>query len=414
MSTENIKQISIKIQFQEEVRRFRIALNITYKELCDILNKIFSIDVKNRDLYSLFYYDDENEPVVFSSDLELQEAFRFIEETETTLFKLFVTEKKNNRKKKKISKKIEKNQQVEIEEEEKDQNFSQFFNNFFGQQQQQQQNPLLFVQNILNNPNKLMMIFQHASELFQQIKDDIVVLSKNQKVTNWLKSVHERLLSGVFELIKNGENQLELFLIQVDSLLEISDLSKEIQQKIKKVAEIISNKMIQIKDLIGENLLLPLLNMLSQGSNSPNIFNNLQSLVGGFQNNMQNQSQCNNNPLFSFLQNFGQQQQSQQQDNNLNEKKKQQQLEETTFTGKERLLGKKNNDQKENKMEMEKEQEQEQNKTGNESVESLYQEELTQLSQIGLFDRETNLFYLKKYNGDVKKTANAILSRIEN
>ncbi|KAJ6250557.1 hypothetical protein M0813_15365 [Anaeramoeba flamelloides] len=168
--------------------------------------------------------------------------------------------------------------------------------------------------------------------------------------------------------------------------------------------------------------------MLSMGNNSPNIFNNLQSLVGGFQNNMQNQSQCNNNPLFSFLQNFGQQQQqqqqqqsqsqsqSQQQDNNLNEKKKQQQLEETTFTGKENLLGKKNNDQKENKMEMEKEQEQEQeqNKTGNESVESLYQEELTQLSQIGLFDRETNLFYLKKYNGDVKKTANAILSRIEN
>ncbi|KAJ6250556.1 sequestosome-1 [Anaeramoeba flamelloides] len=118
MSTENIKQISIKIQFQEEVRRFRIALNITYKELCDILNKIFSIDVNNRDLYSLFYYDDENEPVIFSSDLELQEAFRFIEETETTLFKLFVTEKKNNRRKKKISKK-KKNQQVETKKKKK-------------------------------------------------------------------------------------------------------------------------------------------------------------------------------------------------------------------------------------------------------------------------------------------------------
>eukprot|EP01155_Anaeramoeba_flamelloides_P017284 Anaeramoba_flamelloidesa567057_888.p2 GENE.a567057_888~~a567057_888.p2 ORF type:complete len:150 (+),score=65.30 a567057_888:95-544(+) len=103
-NNNNTASISVKVYFDQQFRRFSVSDETTHKELCELLQQIFNIDM-TENKYTLRYKDDEEEYVLFTSDLELNEALLFAKQNKPPILRLFLTKD---------------NQQVEIEEEEED------------------------------------------------------------------------------------------------------------------------------------------------------------------------------------------------------------------------------------------------------------------------------------------------------
>ncbi|KAJ6229919.1 hypothetical protein M0813_07332 [Anaeramoeba flamelloides] len=101
---KNTTSISIKVFFNQEFRRFSVSGETTYNELCELLQQIFNIDMKENK-FTLRYKDDEEEFVLFSSDLELDEALSFAKQSNPPILRLFLATA---------------NKEVEIEEEEEE------------------------------------------------------------------------------------------------------------------------------------------------------------------------------------------------------------------------------------------------------------------------------------------------------
>jgi len=91
--SNNIEQLfTLKASYKEDIRRFSVPLNINFTELTERVLHLFNLNNNSthRNSYDLFYLDNENDWIKLSSDVELEEAKRFLVKNENTTLRLEV------------------------------------------------------------------------------------------------------------------------------------------------------------------------------------------------------------------------------------------------------------------------------------------------------------------------------------
>eukprot|EP01155_Anaeramoeba_flamelloides_P000720 Anaeramoba_flamelloidesa1053497_81.p2 GENE.a1053497_81~~a1053497_81.p2 ORF type:complete len:332 (+),score=84.57 a1053497_81:1308-2303(+) len=242
MSTKTSEVMSLKVHFENEIRRWSMPLNSSYNELCEILNKLFEIDVRDRTQYSLKYKDDEDEFVVFTTDLELREAMRFATTTDRPLLRLFIVKVSKKKTKKTVRTVPKRNQQM---------------NSCFQRRRGRCCHPFNFMK-----MNPMFMLPPKLKNSFKDLKGidkRIEKLIQNKKVVDWFKESLPRLGEILESLIDNGAIEIETVLVQIQSLLEESKLPQEIQTEITNLSTLLINKIVQMKEIITD---LPIVQMI--------------------------------------------------------------------------------------------------------------------------------------------------------
>ncbi|KAJ6237226.1 protein clmp1 [Anaeramoeba flamelloides] len=439
MSTKTSKVMSLKVHFENEIRRWSMPLNSSYNELCEILNKLFEIDVRDRTQYSLKYKDDEDEFVVFTTDLELREAMRFATTTDRPLLRLFIVKVTKTKTKKTIRTIPKRNQQM---------------NSCFQRRRGRCCHPFNFMK-----MNPMFMLTPKLKNSFKDLKGidkRIEKLIQNKKVVDWFKVSLPRLGEILESLIDNGAIEIETVLVQIQSLLEESKLPQEIQTEITNLSTLLINKIVQMKEIITD---LPIVQMIKSffgtgkgKSQLPfpfpfpfpmeGMFGTM--MKGMFPNPQKNcffRTKLGKNGGFTFHKHF------EKEKENKKEKEKEKEIEKETEKEKEIeiQIDQENENEMENEMENEKkndiqieQEEKDENKESNEinftpleeieeffevkenevketkenvlQKEIEYANEMEQLIGIGLVDLELNTKLLKKFKGNVRRVANAILN----
>ncbi|KAJ6240928.1 sequestosome-1 [Anaeramoeba flamelloides] len=242
MNKLNLKnQISIKIFYQEECRRFSVSEKIDYNELCTIVGDTLSIEFK-QDQHFLSYQDEEDELIIFSTDLELSEAFKFAQTFNRSILRLFVSiyenkkhkryEQKENKKQKRFEQKEnEKQERIEQKEENDDSSESLSFSD-----EEKLMIPYL--------PRKL---YKELQNFLLQIQDDLDKFLNNSLFIEWLKSHFLQILQEYQQIYENGEIQTKLFSNSLKKFLENIEIEPETKDKIEQLFLLIAQKMIKIK-----------------------------------------------------------------------------------------------------------------------------------------------------------------------
>ncbi|KAJ6232223.1 hypothetical protein M0813_05144 [Anaeramoeba flamelloides] len=466
MTNKMQKVMSIKVHFGNEIRRWSMQRNGSYNDLCLVLNKLFQIDVSDRKQYSLQYKDDEDEFVVFTTDLELREAIRFASTSERPLLRLFIVKAKSKKQPQKQKKKtVSKNgQQKRTNGCQKRRCCNSPFN-------------FMNIPSMFFFPPELTNIFNDLVGLGDRVEK----LVQNKKVVGWFKEVLPRLQKIFESLIENGAIEIETVHVQIQSLLEESKLSKEIQKEITNLSTPVINKIVQGKYLLSDLPIGQLFkNFFGKGLGKvpfPFPMNGMfcPMMKGMFpQKNCPSKNKCTKKCGFKCF--------KESENENLTKNKEQElELEQEKEKEKEIELEKEKEKEKEEEIVIEKEKEEEEEfipleeieqffevkeTKENEEIEKIveteeneetqeievketeetnetketeetketketeeiketketketkeilkqemeYEEEMIKLIEIGLVDLELNLKLLKKFKGNVRKTANAILS----
>ncbi|KAJ3450558.1 hypothetical protein M0812_06741 [Anaeramoeba flamelloides] len=221
---EKNEKISIKVYYDEDCRRFSVSENITYDELCELLEEILSVEFK-KDQYTLRYKDEEDEFIFFSTDLELSEAFKFAQKNEMPILRLFV------------SGALELEQEQEKETEFEQERYYDSSDSSTSSDEEDLLIPYL--------PRKL---YKELQEFLLQMQQDLDKLLKNELFTKLLESNYLQILQEYQQIIANGEKQTKLFSNYLDKLLENVEIEPEIKDKIKNMLVLIAQKLRTIKE----------------------------------------------------------------------------------------------------------------------------------------------------------------------
>ena len=81
----SVKSLLVKVQREDEVRRFNILININWEDFSSRIEKLFSLSEVS---YALKYKDDDGDDVSVDSQAELEEAIRLAKETSTLRIKI--------------------------------------------------------------------------------------------------------------------------------------------------------------------------------------------------------------------------------------------------------------------------------------------------------------------------------------
>ncbi|KAJ3426607.1 sequestosome-1 [Anaeramoeba flamelloides] len=231
MNKLNLKnQISIKIICQEECRRFSVSENITYNELCTLIEETHLI-VFNKDQHFLLYKDEEDEFIIFSTDLELREAIKFAQTFNGSILRLFVSIDENKKLKRFEQKENEKQKRFEQKEENDDSSDS-----VSSSDEEKLMIPYL--------PRKL---YKELQNFLLQIQDDLDKLLNNELFIEWLKCHYLQILQEYQQIITNGEIQTKLFSNSLKKFLENFETEQQMKDKIKNLFILIAQKLIKIK-----------------------------------------------------------------------------------------------------------------------------------------------------------------------
>ena len=93
---------TLKLSYQDEIRRVPINTDFTYSQLKSHTRKLFT-DLKDGSILKFYWIDDENDRVAISSDIELMDALSTMEKKGTNAYRFEVcrnnvaNEEKNER-----------------------------------------------------------------------------------------------------------------------------------------------------------------------------------------------------------------------------------------------------------------------------------------------------------------------------
>ncbi|KAJ6228175.1 morphogenesis protein sog2 [Anaeramoeba flamelloides] len=237
------QDISIKIEYSKEHRRFSIKQEIKYIDFCKIIDQLFKSDtVKENKDYLFNYKDDEEELIVFSSDLEFKEAIRYSLENQKGLLKIYLTKVCNIRP-------IKIFDQKEIKETVILQNKIQLKNKFNEQTCNMHSQTSCFEQKLV----------QELHNSILALKKDVNELMHKNCVVSWFMGISKKVVEVLIQLAEKGESEIDLFLKTIQDFLDHTKMPKDIQDRIMKIATFVAAKIIYIRSTNSGLPLIPFL-----------------------------------------------------------------------------------------------------------------------------------------------------------
>ncbi|KAJ3439077.1 sequestosome-1 [Anaeramoeba flamelloides] len=116
--------VTVKINYNQQVRRIRAKSNISLVEIYQYLDKLFSPDQITNSNHYLKYVDDEGDMITLTSELELQEALSLVKTLKPPYLRLYLEkyylEKEKDidtEKEKETKKEKEKEKEIETEQQ---------------------------------------------------------------------------------------------------------------------------------------------------------------------------------------------------------------------------------------------------------------------------------------------------------
>ncbi|KAJ6245598.1 hypothetical protein M0813_20017 [Anaeramoeba flamelloides] len=237
------QEISIKIEYSKEHRRFSIKKDIKYLEFCKIIDQLFKCDTakENKD-YLFNYKDDEDELIVFSSDLEFKETIRYSLENQKGLLKIYLTKVCNIHP-------IKIFDQKDLKETVVLQNKIQLTNQFNKQTLNMHSQTSCFEQKLV----------QELHNSILALKKDVNELMHKNCVVSWFIGISKKVVKVLIQLAEKGESEIDTFLKTIRDFLHHTKMPKDFQDRIMKIATFVSAKIIYIHSTNSDLPLVPFL-----------------------------------------------------------------------------------------------------------------------------------------------------------
>ncbi|KAJ3429874.1 sequestosome-1 [Anaeramoeba flamelloides] len=244
------KTIQVKAFFNQQYRRFSIPTDCEIDELWDFFYQVLKIPLEDREKYQLHYEDDEKEYILFSSTYELKEAIKYFGEQKNPIFRLTITKVDQ------ITSRIP-------------QNFLQSYDPLYGSSVNNSYQS--FVKSLPNrrpssskrNQNYTkqpyfvpVTLSSYLNGYILEDKAIIKTLMDNEDVVKWFKENLKQFTDCSFDLSKYGGTQIEVYQVQIQSMIELTKFDEETAKLIQKVADNWKNRIIMIRSQLGSGQLI--------------------------------------------------------------------------------------------------------------------------------------------------------------
>ncbi|KAJ3452902.1 sequestosome-1 [Anaeramoeba flamelloides] len=213
-NTRIVKQetkIQIKSLFKQDFRRFKFPTRGGFNDLAQALENYYKIDVLKTDKYTIFYTDQAQEFITFSSDKELKEAIKNTLKQETALLRIFIASNPISTKK----------------------NQTEF-------------SKLLKTPQLIPLPIPL---FYHLVWSMGDSLPLILELITNKPIQEWIKTNQQLLVKSLIQLVEQGTSHSSSFVKLVKQLLSGYNFDPELHNKILNCAGTIGKRFVEMRYL---------------------------------------------------------------------------------------------------------------------------------------------------------------------
>ncbi|KAJ6245496.1 sequestosome-1 [Anaeramoeba flamelloides] len=240
------KSIPIKTFYGPDIRRLEFDLNGNLNDLLTTIQEYYSIDLTDLSKYTLYYIDEDEEKITFSTDFELQEALRFASISTPRILRLFL--EKVDRVSWRTGNNSDQKSSTNKNSSKKD----------LLKKVHDYDPPL---------PNLPNPVFYDLLWSLGDSLDMLTELMENKRFMLWLQTFKTTIIKSISELFIEGASGLSEFLVKIESLFANWDLNKQTEKKILKFVSVASTKIINFKFFFS---ILPDIFLKNNNLNFPN------------------------------------------------------------------------------------------------------------------------------------------------
>ncbi|KAJ3447745.1 sequestosome-1 [Anaeramoeba flamelloides] len=226
----NQEKLKVKLFVNNEYRRFSIQPRMNYEALVETIMNLTQMKKEELNDWQLFYIDEENEMVLFSSDLELKEAISIVLQNENPILRLVL--KNEDKQIAETTRRKEK----EKEEREREREIIPI-------------EPLFFTPILVSQIHQLVLLNQ----------EDLIQLIQDRDFISWFKTVFDQILDQLYMLLNEGETKVSQFFEATQELTTNNGLEEITNQRFSHVVSNLLDSILHLRQVVGVKPLISFL-----------------------------------------------------------------------------------------------------------------------------------------------------------